>query len=405
MDFSQFTDSSQHFDSFEPINTHGATCDTYRVKLYGKLHFLKQLKPEYSNNIRYQEAFRKEFETGYRLEHPNLVRYISLTEDGILMEYVDGETLTQCLANHPEYFKDKNNSDKFLRQLLDVVGYLHSHQVLHLDLKPDNILLTRINNDVKLIDLGCCYTDSFQDTTGRTNTFAAPEQLQGGAVDERTDIYSVGKILELLPNHHIYNKVITRCTADNPEDRYQSVKDVTKALNGKSQQRHFLYALLPLLIVAAIVVYILFSQGKGSHQEQPLAPVDTPSVGIVDSKSVAPVNTLLKEEDIQQKSNSSTSSAPPSKESGIELLKADISHAVLPKFNATLGALPDSVLPGTEAWAQAGYALEKSLENTLKDLILSHSDIPMEQVAQELNSYVQALITVKYNQAMKHQAE
>ncbi|MBR5039321.1 MAG: serine/threonine protein kinase [Prevotella sp.] len=405
MDFSQFTDSSQHFDSFEPINTHGATCDTYRVKLYGKLHFLKQLKPEYSNNIRYQEAFRKEFETGYRLEHPNLVRYISLTEDGILMEYVDGETLTQCLANHPEYFKDKNNSDKFLRQLLDVVGYLHSHQVLHLDLKPDNILLTRINNDVKLIDLGCCYTDSFQDTTGRTNTFAAPEQLQGGAVDERTDIYSVGKILELLPNHHIYNKVITRCTADNPEDRYQSVKDVTKALNGKSQQRHFLYALLPLLIVAAVVAYFLFSQGKGSHQEQPLVPVDTPSVGIVDSKSVAPVNTLPKEEDIQQKSNSSTSSTPPSKKTGIEQLKADISHAVRPKFNATLGALPDSVLPGTEAWAQAGYALEKSLENTLKDLILSHSDIPMEQVAQELNSYVQALITVKYNQAMKRQAE
>lgn len=405
MDSSQFTDSSQHFDSFEPINTHGATCDTYRVKLYGKLHFLKQLKPEFANDIRYQEAFRKEFETGYRLEHPNLVRYISLTDDGILMEYIDGETLTQHIANHPKYFQDKNNSDKFIRQLLDVVGYLHSHQVLHLDLKPDNILLTHINNDVKLIDLGCCYTDSFQDTTGRTNSFAAPEQLQGRVVDERTDIYSVGKMLELLPNHHIYNKVIARCTADNPEDRYQSVKDIVNALDVNFHQRHFLYVLLPLLIVAAIVVYILFSQGKGLQQEQPLSPVDTPSVGIVDSISVTPVNTMPKKEDIQQKSKSSASSEPPSKESGIEQLQADISRAVLPKFNATLGALPDSVLPGTEAWAQAGWALEKSLENTLKDLILSHSDIPMEQIAQEFNSYLQALITVKYNQAMNRQNE
>ena len=82
-------------------------------------------------------------------------------------------------------------------------------------------------------------------------------------------------------------------------------------------------------------------------------------------------------------------------------MRADISKAVLPKFNATLGALSDSVQPGTTAWTEAGWALEASLENTLKDLILSHSDIPMEQVAQEYTSYVQSLITLKYNKAMK----
>ncbi len=51
------------------MDTQGATCDTFRVKLYGKLHFLKRLKPELAGDIRYQEALRKEFETGYRLEH------------------------------------------------------------------------------------------------------------------------------------------------------------------------------------------------------------------------------------------------------------------------------------------------------------------------------------------------
>ena len=169
MESSQFTDSQPQSESLESLEVQGATCDTFRVKLYGKLHFLKRLKPEYANDVRYKEAFRKEFETGYRLEHPHLVRYISLTDDGILMEYIDGETLTQRLATRPDYFKDRKNTDKFLRQLLDAVGYLHSHQVLHLDLKPDNILLTRINDDVKLIDLGCCYTDAFQDTTGHVS--------------------------------------------------------------------------------------------------------------------------------------------------------------------------------------------------------------------------------------------
>ena len=213
------------------MESQGATCDTFRVKLYGKLHFLKRLKREYAGDIRYQEVLRKEFETGYRLEHPNLVRYISLDDDSILMEYVDGETLTQLLTADPDYFKSRKNSDKLLCQLLSVVGYLHSHQVLHLDLKPDNIMLTRIGNDVKLIDLGYCYTDTFPDTTGRTNGYAAPEQLTSEVVDVRTDIYAIGRILECLPDHYKYNKVIARCTAPDPAARYQTISDLQDALS------------------------------------------------------------------------------------------------------------------------------------------------------------------------------
>ena len=409
MESSQFTDNQSRYEAIEQMETQGATCDTFRVKLYGKLHFLKRLKVEHIGDIRYQEAFRKEFETGYRLEHPNLVRYLSLDDNSILMEYVDGETLSQRLTSHPDYFKNRKNTDKFVHQLLDVLDYLHSHQVLHLDLKPDNILLTRINDDVKLIDFGFCYTDTFPDTTGRTESYAAPEQLStvNSQLSIQTDIYALGKILELLPNHYIYNKVIARCTADKPSERYQSIKEVAKAINSRTRSRHILYGLIALLMVAAVIVFVLMSQGKEPLQEQPIAPVDTLSVKSVDTTSVTSVNVLPKVEDKLPKTISPTTSAPvtpatsPTKETSIEQLRADISKAVLPKFNATLGALSDSVQPGTTAWTEAGWALEASLENTLKDLILSHSDIPMEQVAKEYTSYLQSLITLKYNKAMK----
>ena len=264
MEYSQFSNTQPRFESIEPIDTNGATCDTFCVKLYGKLHFLKRLKAEYSGDIRYQEAQRKEYETGYRLEHPNLVRYISLTDDGILMEYVDGETLTDRLAKHPEYF-NKQNIEKFLHQLLDAVSYLHSHQVLHLDLKPDNIMLTRINSDVKLTDLGCCYTDTFTDTQGRTNAFAAPEQLSGGNVDERTDIYAIGKILQLLPNHHIYNKVIARCIAEKPQNRYQSIDELKKNI---SSHNHFLLPVIVLLLILISSSIAFFYSSK--HTDAPI---------------------------------------------------------------------------------------------------------------------------------------
>ena len=249
MDSSQFSDNQPRFEAIEQMETQGATCDTFRVKLYGKLHFLKRLKPEYAGDIRYQEALRKEFETGYRLEHPNLVRYLSLDKDDILMEYVDGETLSQRLTKNP-YFKQRKNTDKLVRQLLSVLQYLHSHQVLHLDLKPDNILLTHINDDVKLIDLGFCYTDTFADTQGHTKAFAAPEQKAGGVVDVRSDIYAFGKILELLPDHSIYNKVIARCTAERPEDRYQSVEEILHTIN--HQRRYFLWVAIIVFCAALL---------------------------------------------------------------------------------------------------------------------------------------------------------
>lgn len=276
MESSQFSDSGSRFEAVEQLETQGATCDTFRVKLYGKLHFLKRLKPELVGDIRYQEALRKEFETGYQLEHPNLVRYISFDNDSMLMEYVDGETLSTRLATQSDYFRNRKNADKFLHQLLDVVGYLHSHQVLHLDLKPDNILLTRIGFDVKLIDLGCCYTDTFPDTTGRTVAFAAPEQLTGGVVDVRTDIYAIGRILECLPDHNIYNKVIARCTALDPTSRYQTISDLQDALSAR--RTHTFWPVLMLLVVVLSIGYFIFTR------QQQAAEVAEPQKEIIIEK-------------------------------------------------------------------------------------------------------------------------
>lgn len=255
MDTSSFSDIQQNYPDAELLPVGGGTCDCYRVRLYGKLHFLKRLKPELRTDPRYVSALQKEFETGYRLDHPHLVRYVSKGDDYLLTEYVDGETLTQFAASHPEYFKTRKNADRFLRQLLDVVGYLHQHQIVHLDLKPENILITRIGHEVKLTDLGYCYADTYTDTMGHTDKYAAPEQLNvSSIVDARTDIYAIGKILQNLPNSHIYNKVIARCTATDPSNRYQSIEELQSALKRTVPRM----SLLLLMVVAIGLMTALF---------------------------------------------------------------------------------------------------------------------------------------------------
>ena len=408
MDTSSFSDIQQSFPDAELLPVGGSTCDCYRVRLYGKLHFLKRLKPELRTDPRYVSALQKEFETGYRLDHPHLVRYVSKGDDYLLTEYVDGENFAQFAANHPEYFKSRKQTDRFLSQLLDVVGYLHQHQIVHLDLKPENILITRIGHEVKLTDLGYCYADAYTDTMGHTDKYAAPEQLNGSSiVDARTDIYAIGKILQTLPNSNIYNKVIARCTASDPSDRYQSIEELQSALKPSTH----LIILMAILLVIAIFLgsYYMFQRNDSQPEtqpqvvEQPMTPVDS-LAGYPDEESVS-LPPSISESDLQKSDlpakPESKDKAPAQKQkplSATEQLKADIKAVVLPKFNATLGALPDSIKPGSEQWAQAGWALEKELSNTLQELILSHQDIPMQTVAQEYTSYVQSIITLKFNQ-------
>ncbi len=258
METSSFTTTSQEvFPDAELLPLGGSTCRCYRVKLYGKLHFLKRLTPELATDPRHVAALNKEFETGYRLEHPHLVRYISKTDDGILMDYVDGETLTEFTASHPDYFNSRKNADRLVRQLVDVVGYLHSHQIIHLDLKPDNILITRIGNNVKLIDLGYCYTDAWTDTMGHTDQYAAPEQLDGtNNVDARTDIYAIGRILQTLPCASYYDDIIDRCTRPNKDQRFHSAGDIIHQLDRHPVSRRWLWLLLLIPIIAAVYLFL-----------------------------------------------------------------------------------------------------------------------------------------------------
>ena len=400
METSRFSDRQFRFEAVEQMETQGATCDTFRVKLYGKLHFLKRLKSEYAGDIRYQEALRKEFETGYRLEHPNLVRYISLDNDSILMEYVEGETLSQRLATNPDYFKNRRNTDKFIRQLLDVIEYLHSHQVLHLDLKPDNILFTRINDDVKLIDLGCSYTDSYPDTTGHTNAYAAPEQLSiiHSPLSIQTDIYAIGKILERLPDHSIYNKVIARCTAEDPADRYQSVEDILHDVSHR--KRYWL-----VLVVLALIIVVLAIGIAMNHEDRIPADAPTDSLSrdsdLQSNHGPAPVI----HDTIQQISPESVNipTQQSSKKDERTQLNEELEQLMDRAYRSTIATFCDSIFPPPipsvdNAWADVSTEFHNQTIQIGDRLVKKYPAIPESIIRQETEQRFQGLVGYVFNQ-------
>ena len=404
METSAFNDIQTHFPDAERLPIEGSTCDCYRVRLYGKLHFLKRLKPELATDPRYLSAFRKEFETGYRLDHSSLARYVSRGDDYILMEYVDGETLADFLQTHPDYLRNHRHADRLVRQLLDVVQYLHSHQVLHLDLKPQNLLVTHIGHDLQLVDFGYCYTDAYPDTTGRTDRYAAPEQLQGGPLNERTDIYAIGRLLDMLPCASAYNKVIARCTQADPAGRYQSVADIQLAVS--RSRRSWRWMLQPSVLLLAVVGIVAWTASRQlSSDVAPSIPADTipaadtiqfsESVPSAPQPSVQQPTVLPSETPVIAQPKAVT---PPVSEAtpSIEQLREDIQQAVLPLFKSTLGTV-EHPKQNDSLWMVQMRVFMAGQQHSLEQLVRSHPEIPVDVVVSEYRNYLQQLMVAKVN--------
>jgi len=263
--------SGQRF--FEKLASTGGTCDTYRVRINGKWHFLKRPKGEMSSNPLYITAFEREFDIGYRLEHKSLVRYIDkgIDQQGIyiLTEMIDGCTLDEFVAKNPKYFKNKKHVGRFVSQMLDVLDYLHNNQVLHLDLKPSNIIITRTGHNVKLVDLGFAYSDCYQDiAAGMTRKYAAPEQLNGGEVGPWTDIYAFGIVLLSLFNNEkpqdalqsvpsYCRKFVKKCVENDYDQRFATVADAQHFLSKHQFRRKIIVGIL-ISIASLLILFLIF---------------------------------------------------------------------------------------------------------------------------------------------------
>lgn len=186
----------------------GATCICYQMRLHGKLHFVKKIKPAFENDSRMRAAFRKENEIGFSLSHPNFPRYVFMEgifspEEYVVTDWIDGETLDKFIEHNPKYFCERNNIKRLIHQLADSLDYIHRHGIIHGDLKPSNIMLSKDGERAILLDLGFSISNAHTLTGGYTYDFAAPELIKGELATEATDYYSLGKIIEFIESHAV----------------------------------------------------------------------------------------------------------------------------------------------------------------------------------------------------------
>ena len=268
MQTSDFFDKDTDIKEKQLIDSGSSTSITYKLSKEGRLYFMKQLRPEYASDPRYRSLFFKEYECGKAISHPYVVRYTDIGEDEeglyIIMEYVNGISLKEMLLHEPTYFDKEENLYKLVLQLLEALQILHQQNVVYMDLSPTNILLTKASNDVKLIDLGFCISDTNDLTGGCTEGFAAPEArtTDRPQLDARTDIYALGCLLQYIEKKakvrlpRLLQSIMLRCLQPEKEQRYQSVDEIIRHIKRRKVRRAAYMAGGLAVAIAAVVAFI-----------------------------------------------------------------------------------------------------------------------------------------------------
>ena len=226
----------------------------------------------------FRYRFEREARAAGKLSHPGVVTIHDLVKDGsgqphIVMEFVDGTTLTRMLADQQIPFEHAVDIGIELAQALD---YAHAQGLVHRDIKPDNIIIAR-DGRAKIMDFGIARiggTGAGADLTQAgqilgTPSFMAPEQFRSSRVDGRADLFSLGSTLYFVftgekpfkgssvvevahaittaeprppsvAKAHLppgIDVILKKCLEKNPEDRYQRARELADALKALAAGR------------------------------------------------------------------------------------------------------------------------------------------------------------------------
>ena len=243
----------------------GTVCQLYRVSRAGKYFIIKTAKGE---SGAYADLIRREYELSIALSHPYIVSVFTFEEvtpvgPGIVMEYIDGYTLTEFIGQNPSRRLRRRAVD----QLLDAVAYLHKKGIVHNDLKPDNILISRVDNTLKIIDFGLSDNDAYflYKGLGCTPQYASPELKANKQTDCRSDIYSLGLLMKDIIGKR-YSAISSRACDPIPQKRYADVAQIQKALSRRRNVLPVIFGVL--LIILTLCLYFTGSKLRALQSVQ-----------------------------------------------------------------------------------------------------------------------------------------
>lgn len=212
--------------------------EIYTAMRYGRRYVLKKLAGDYARLTNYEMQQEQEFLNSIQLVHPNIAATYAFEEiEGvgrcIVMEWIDGVTLGEWLQTKPS----KAVRERVFMQIMDALEYIHRLQLVHHDVKGDNILVTHNGQNAKLIDFGLSQTD---------------DMLTAVPNDPRKDIEALQRLFPDI------------C----PKGQFFRLSDLRNAINRRKRFIRLLPVILSALLLAAAITLFYLSWHERQLEQQ-----------------------------------------------------------------------------------------------------------------------------------------
>ena len=257
--------------------------DYYRQQIDGKYRSVVDIAPELNNNIKFCEALKKECEQNASLTNQHILHFRSQTEgkDIVRLEMEQGQyqPLKHVLNESPAIVAEPHFIEDFTRQLLEAVAYLHEQGVYGVCYSPETIFLRKGDNAVLLTHVGSHYlsmSNPSQLYYGGMEEFVAPEVMNNGTVDNRCDIYSVGRLLQRIFDQADMplelRNVVKKAVSEAPEDRFNTPKDMLDSINRRRNTFRSLISGIIAVAIAGLVIALYFDMMPESNPVEFVKP-------------------------------------------------------------------------------------------------------------------------------------
>lgn len=253
------------FENIKPFysSTHGPS-RILTATSNGKKVIIKTLKPEFAQDDQCRDNLKREYEITSQLDHKAIRKAIGFESieglgESIIFEFIEGKPLAEHIRVGT---LDEKQVKTVLLDLCDGLNYMHQRGIVHCDLKPENVIITANDLRAKIIDIGLPERDYKTDheLLIKENEFIAPELFKGEEADPRSDVYSLGKIIEFIIERNMisqYRSIATHCTQFSREQRFDSINEVKSLLTkGFSVMKCILIILILAALGTAAYIYV-----------------------------------------------------------------------------------------------------------------------------------------------------
>ena len=240
----------------------------YRIQTEGKYRPVIIVRQELNSSIAFSGALKTECERNKTLVNRYQLHFTPVVSENGEVEQLEVEqgvffSMEQLLNENPAVVAEKGFIDNTLQALVDITTYLHGQGIRHICYSPKTVMVRKGDHAVMLLSHGSFYMamDNQRVFYGDDAAYVAPEVLNHGTVDDRCDVYSIGKFMESIFEHvgmsMDYRKALKKATSEKPEDRFDTPQDLWKAVkSNRSMMRSAMMAVAA--VVAALVIVELY---------------------------------------------------------------------------------------------------------------------------------------------------